>query len=406
MRGDRVGRATVQYWPTKKRDREAEVHSEFSAYRDYTAVAELEALTPSTEYAYRLQTDGCEPGPEYSFTTLPPEGRPGRIRFVTAGDINGGSVPGFDDIAEVTPDFVLMVGDNVYADGFGMSADVYRERYLKVWQGSQFQALFSHVAAFATWDDHELVDNYWDGKNDAVYDFASKLYDDFQGSRNPEPLVPGERYYAFHAADIGFFVLDTRTHRSPNKEPDSADKSMLGGPQKAALLAWLANDRSRVHILLSSVLMSPFSTTGNDSWTAFAIERDEILEAIAVNRPENLFVVSGDQHWSAVIRLDHDSAVPYTVYEFQATPLAFAERGAPDTTSDAVLALDNNHRVFGVFDVDTLANPPQLHYSLCVVGTACDPHQEPYPSVRDGATTVPYSVHFEGTADGFRLLNE
>ena len=85
----------------------------------------LDRLRAATSYTYSLATkrahEPCattvtEP---MRFRTLPARGQPARIRFAVAADVTGSDVPGFADIQATDPDFVLMIGDNVYADGYG-----------------------------------------------------------------------------------------------------------------------------------------------------------------------------------------------------------------------------------------------------------------------------------------------
>jgi phosphodiesterase/alkaline phosphatase D-like protein len=403
-RADRAGAFFVLVWREDTPERVRTIEGPRFVADDGVSVALIDQLEPDTRYGYQLQHGECTCPTSYSFETLPARGSPARIRFATAGDVEGPDVPGFADIAAVDPSFVLMVGDNVYADGFGMDEEAYRRRYDAVWGGAQFRELFARRPTFMIWDDHELVDNYWIGKNDTVYELGRRLYQEYQGSHNPDPLVEGELYYTFEAADVGFFVLDTRSHRSRNGDPDGPDKSMLGSEQKQRLLSWLAANEYRVHVILSSVLMSDFSTTGNDSWSGFRDEREEILAAIATAETNHVIVISGDQHWSAILRLDRGEP-PYSIYEFQATPLGFEERGAPLDVDDRVLALDNTHQVFSVFDIDTRTDLPTIDYTLCAVGQACQPHDEPGPVTGGSVTTVPYSVGFEGRDRGFELVS-
>jgi alkaline phosphatase D len=399
----------VRYWPAGQPGEAQLAHAiELSMDHDFTGSLQLVGLEADSNYEYAVQLEPknstCVTTPSKSsvrrFRTLP---QTGRIRFVTAGDVDGSDVPGFGDIAKVNPAFVVMLGDSVYADGFGDTFEAYQKRYWSVWSGKQFEDLFSTVAAFRILDDHEIVDNYWNGKNDAVYRFARSLYDDYQGSMNPEPLVNGELFYTFAAGDVSFFVLDTRTHRSPNDAPDGPNKSMLGAQQKQALKDWLANDHGRVHVIISTVLVSRFSTTGDDSWISFLIERNEILAAIHDMDTPNVMVISGDQHWSAVLRTDYGTPSAYSIYEFQTTPLAFSERGAPTGPDSTVTALDNTHRVFGVFDLDTRVDPPTVDFTLCAVGAPCSPGQEPLPATRGATTNVPYHLQLKGGAHGFHM---
>jgi alkaline phosphatase D len=389
--------------------------------RDHIGVAQLAALQAATTYRYSLETkragEPCattitEP---MSFRTLPARGQPARVRFVVAADVSGADVPGFADIEAVAPDFVLLIGDNVYADLYGWvpgdlagSFGLARKAYQETWGSPQFRALFSRVPAFMMWDDHEITENYWSGKNDLRYEVGRTLFDLYQGSHNPDPIHAGELYYSFRAGDIGFFVLDLRTHRDGNMAANDAGKSMLGAAQHQAFEEWLASDDSRVHVIVSSVIVSDFRTTGADPWRAFSAERDALLAVLAEHKTANTFIVSGDQHWSAVLKLSPGGELePYSLYEFQATPLASGERPVPAEPDERVLALDNKHLVFGVFDVDTRTDPPLLDFTMCAVGGPCAPHREPPPSTvaRDQAT-LPYSLFFSGSDRGFVLRAE
>lgn len=394
----------VVFWPAGRFElRRCGVSAATDTALDFTGVVELAGLNASSEYAYVVYLGDEAATGELSFRTLPPADQPGRIRFAFGADVDGGDVPGFTDIEAVDPDFVIMLGDNVYADGADRTYAGYRGRYQYVWSGEQFQQLFARVPSFAIWDDHELVNNYWFGKNDEVYAFGRRLFNAYQGGRNPAPQHAGDLYYSFRAGEVGFFVLDTRSHRSANDEPDTADKSMLGAEQKRALADWLEEDASKIHVIVSSVLMHRFTTTGNDSWQGFTAERTEILGIIAELSTRNAMVISGDQHWSAVLSIEHGDQERYKLYEFQATPLGFTERGAPASIDETVIALDNTHQVFGVFDVDTSVEPPALDYTLCAVGSPCSPGMEP-PPPRSGLATIPYALRFEGGPRGLRLV--
>jgi len=413
---------SVRLWPA---DSEAEMRCSapvpFAKDEDGTAVASLEGLEPSTAYVYRLEligegeSCGTAASSAKTFRTLPKAGSPARVRFAVGADVQGSDIPGFTGIAATKPDFVLMIGDNVYADAdghvagdFSASWKRYRKLYQKVWGGAQFRQLFSRTPVFMTWDDHEIMENYWKGKDELRYGVARSLFDSYQANHNPNPIHPGELYYSFQAGDIGFFVLDVRTHRDSNEGKQRTDptKTMLGAAQRKALEDWLANDPSRVRVIVSAVIFSTVRTTGADSWRAFEVERLALLAAIAAHGEKATIILSGDQHWSAVLRNTVDKPARYTVYEFQTTPLGSGLRPAPEKVNDSVLALDNTHRVFGLFDIDTRSDPPRLDFTLCAVGEPCNPHNEPPPRSIDPQTaTVPYSLSFV-TSDGGFVLQE
>jgi hypothetical protein len=133
---------------------------------------------------------------------------------------------------------------------------------------------------------------------------------------------------------------------------------------------------------------------------------DRWLDVITAHATANTFIVSGDQHWSAILRLVYGELLPYVLYEFQTTPLAARVHRVSAQADETVLALDDEHRVFGVFDVDTRVDPPHLEFTLCAVGQACAPHAEPVPVPPVAGTTVPYSVRFVGGPRGVSLASE
>jgi hypothetical protein len=50
-------------------------------------------------------------------------------------------------------------------------------------------------------------------------------------------------FWTYRYGDAAFFMLDTRRYRSPNKQVDDENKTMLGEEQKAVFLDWLASVR-------------------------------------------------------------------------------------------------------------------------------------------------------------------
>ena len=404
-----AGRAqlAVEYWAQARPD---EVFTSTSATLaragDFSGVVTIAGLEPLTRYGYRvlLTPDSCPEeaaavtAAEATFRTLPAVGAPSSVRFIVAADVGGPDVPAFQQMHELGPDFVLMTGDNVYAGGGDRTLEAYRAEYRRVWGGTQFRELFSHVPVFMIWDDHEIVNDYWRGKNDDVYAVARQAYDEYQGSHNPDPVHAGELYYTFAAGQTEVFVLDARTHRSRNNDPDAAGKTMLGSEQKAALEAWAVSSQALVKVIVSSVSFSDFGMTRNDSWKGFRSEREELFAFFSENDVGPVVLITGDQHWSAVFRYEvaSEQGTPYVLYEFMPTPLAFEVGSASTESSVEILARDDDHLVFGVVDIDTSVDVPRIDFTLCAVDETCEPHEHATPATAfDGEgeeETVPFTV--------------
>ncbi len=328
---------------------------------DFTGTVNLTGLDPATEYNYRVLLNGAETFAG-SFTTLPQTGVPGQIRFAYGADFNVGHQPFnvFDPIIALQPDFMIMGGDQVYADSSPDTKSGFEGFYKDNWSDVKMRAAQQQIPMLTMWDDHEITNN-WSSGQTGRYVNARIVFDEYQGSTNPDPAVPGEIYYSYSAGEVDFFVLDTRSYRSSNGMADGPTKTMLGAIQKTALLNWLDNSQGKFKFIVSSVPFNQWSTTGSDSWyVGFNNERSQIFDHIRYEGIGGVVLISGDQHWSGAFKLD--AAPPYSFYEFQPTPGGIGNRGEPTTTDPQVLYKNDDYKGFGMFTVDTSVEPATLHY--------------------------------------------
>ena len=135
---------------------------------DYTGVINFANLTPDTHYA----------GATASFRTLPtaPSNLP--LAFI-AGSCTmltrtvATTLPGLSSISAHNPQFVLFLGDLIYADvphvSAGLDADLhlYRAMYRATLADPHFAALSQSTSMYYMVDDHELINDY-NGYNDTV----------------------------------------------------------------------------------------------------------------------------------------------------------------------------------------------------------------------------------------------
>lgn len=211
------------------------------------------------------------------------------------------------------------------------------------------------------WDDHDIEDN-WQYGTSLPYPYARGAFDLYVGAHNPAPRVPGEASFAFEAGDAAFYLLDVRSHRNNNSNPDGPSKTMLGGALKADLKAWLLATPARFKFLISPVMWSNHGTTGNDSWFGFQTERQEILDFIRANHICGVVLLSGDQHWSGVMRLDQ--APPYQLYELSPTPLGNSIRTKTTDTGSDILFKDDSSQVYGFVTADSTATPARVTFEI------------------------------------------
>ena len=253
--------------------------------------------------------------------------------------------------------FVLMIGDQIYADmlnrhipiGLADTFEEFQDRYHKAFGSRHMRHLLRRVPTYMILDDHEIEDNWTQdrikcSKKRKVYNYAINAYRSYQWIHSPRTY--GERlFYEFECGGYPFFVLDTRTQRFMEPADDSdldgdnplEDNHLLGRPslsgkeepsQLEFLLAWLKEQQQQrgdapKFIGTSSVFApSPMSArTGrnnrrkrikgmesSDSWPAFPETRRAILDTIIANNIQNVVFLAGDIHCSNVAEISFDGS--------------------------------------------------------------------------------------------------
>ncbi len=374
IRGSQPAPWRVELWPSAAPSQvQTQTGPALAQASDFTGRVVASGLTPDTAYSYRVVFDG-DVGATTSFRTLPAAGSASQIRFLFAADFHVNLKPFsiFETMAGLAPDFIIMGGDNIYADSPNTVPDTpegYFGRYRATFGDGRLSDALASTPVFMTWDDHEIINDFYPTKSPR-YPSARAGFDAYQAVHNPAPAVAGELYYAFQAGPADFFVLDTRTHRDANTEPDGPTKTMLGLTQRQALLSWLDTSTATFKVIVSSVPFSDWSTTKSDSWNGFdnagknfSSERALIFNHIDTNDISGVLLVSGDQHWSGVFQ---HTAGSTTLHEFMPTPAAIGNRALPAgiTTAPDVLHASDSHRVFGRFDLDDSGASPTAHFRL------------------------------------------
>jgi alkaline phosphatase D len=230
----------------------------------------------------------------------------------------GGGFEIFDAIAAKHPDLMVWMGDNLYfqhadeLDPQSMAARYRRQRGFGPLQG-----LLTATAHVATWDDHDY------GPNDANVSYTMKgdslaLFKRYWA--NPSYGLPDAAgvFGRVRYGDVDIFLLDDRWYRSANDLLDGPDKTMFG----AAQLAWLRNalvySRAPVKLVVNG---SQLWNRANrfEGWNRFAVEQHAFRDWLLAQRIEGLVFLSGDRHFSELLRVDRVGAYP--LYEFTSSPL-------------------------------------------------------------------------------------
>jgi alkaline phosphatase D len=251
----------------------------------------------------------------------------------------------FQAMSERKPDFFLFVGDTVYADrrctgravvpGSDFIASTLAEFHAKHRYNRAdrvLQRFFRRTPVFATWDDHEVRNNFAGGA-DGLMPLGRQAFLDYW----PIDAPPGEPARLYRSVRWGrhveIFMLDTRQYRSANATRDGESKTMLGPEQLGWLLTRVPASDATWKLIVSTVPLGVFTGgAASDSWSSanvfgfprrgngFVRERDAILAALRDRGVRNLVFLSGDVHHAELIR--HAPYGDWSFHEFIAGPLA------------------------------------------------------------------------------------
>jgi len=308
--------------------------------------------------------------------TAPPAGdAAARLRFAFAScqHYEQGWFSAYRHIVADTPDLVAFLGDYIYESSWGTNhvrkhgspaprtLEEYRARYALYKADPDLQAGHAACPWIATWDDHEVVNDYageHQGSEAAGRSFAARrtaayraYYEHMPLPASMRPGPNGMRIYT--QLDWGglasFFVLDDRQYRAFQacRQPGSRGspvvevgecaelgdpaRTMLGLVQEQWLEGALAGSKARWNLLTQQTPMAQFDQqpgpgrrAWTDGWDGYPAARQRILEFLHLKRIQNPVVIGGDVHAFNVndLKLDFDDpASPTVASEFVGTSI-------------------------------------------------------------------------------------
>ena len=397
IRADRAAPWHVTVWPDKqaKKKRVLDGPAPIQEH-DFTATLRVTELTPSTKYNYQVELGEGKAAvklPAKTFHTSAALGTAGKLRIAFGSAIGSdGELGIFTQINDVKPDLLMLIGDQIYGDALKANFGAYANKYEHNWGITQLNELMQWVPTYVMWDDHDIKDKYYANSSTKRYVPARLAYDLYAQSFNPPPLQENELHYQFFVGDVSFFVLDVRSHRANPKLEDGPLKTMLGQTQKDDLARFLKCGPGKIKVIVTPVMFSKYAG-GGDSWSTYKAERDQLIAFLEHEKVDNVIMLSGDQHWTAVVRHDHKKT---RFYEFEATPLTKGVgKASTDDTKD-ILARDDDNNVFGVVDIDTTVTPATIAFTACASGKPCKPGEEKAPTtgldVQGDQENVPFTI--------------
>lgn len=359
-----------------------------SETRDHTAQVELKGLPADSVVSVAarfedLRTGAMSEPATARFRTAPASLRD--VQLVWSADLGGqgwGSDPErggyriFDTMRQRDPDFFLLVGDRIYADGplapevvlpdgsiwhnrtseatshVAETVDDFRGWYRYHQQDAAWRRFCAEVPLVGQWDDHEVVDNQAPGawlqdERYSVRDVDTLMLRGRQAWGEYTPMRPfpfdWARMYRHlsYGPLLDLFVLDGRSYRYENNanvqlypQPTSA---WLGREQLDWLKRSLLRSRGTWKVIstaqpLSMLIWHDWSTrTGFDGVAngpgeplGREHELDDLLRFLWKHDLRNVVFLSADVHFTAAVRFDPARASQrrfHPFWEFVTGPL-------------------------------------------------------------------------------------
>ena len=228
------------------------------------------------------------------------------------------------------PDCLLLMGDQVYLDPTAGLLDPTEkdERYVKPyyrWLTQRYvRSVLRRVPAYMMLDDHE-IHNDWalpvEGPPGEDYHQGTAAYSKFQRGTDQPLLTPTDGqdmtarpalWFSFSENGFDFFMLDTRSERSPRNASNLASVEIIHEEQLQDLLEWLEqrkdNDAPKFIVspsmLLPRRLRSQMKLGGlhSDAWDGYPASLQRVLACIAKHHIQRVVFLSGDEHLSCIAR--------------------------------------------------------------------------------------------------------
>ncbi|HET7266938.1 MAG TPA: alkaline phosphatase D family protein [Oleiagrimonas sp.] len=339
---------------------------------DYVVKFTLDGLEPGTKYYYcpwvnEKPAKYLETLPTFSFCTAPEAGRAARFRIGFGSCARWQEYPVqpiWTSLRLWEPDLFFWLGDNVYADTLERSilSDFYKIQR-KV---PEFQPFGRTVPQLAIWDDHDFGLNN-QNRTSPVREDSYDIFRRFWANPSYGTAETKGVFFHYTYGGVDFFFLDTRYHRMPNAKPDGPEKTMLGKGQKAWLKEKLLASKAPFKVVISGSgwTYNP-KAFGEDTWTSFRHERDEIFNFIRDEGVSGVILMSGDVHRAEANCIPWSEEAGYDLFEMVSSGLAQGT-GMPDPVEVPEVRLrepfTGGHNA-GIIDFDMTADDPVVRFNV------------------------------------------
>ncbi|MBN1529207.1 MAG: alkaline phosphatase D family protein [Thermoleophilaceae bacterium] len=304
------------------------------------AKARVTGLRPYEEYYYRFATRDEESPIGRFRTALPPDSNhPVRFAFFSCQDFTFGYFNAHALLAKEDLDFVVCLGDYIYAEdyypvgptggvrddtvGTAETLDQYRSKYALYRTDPNLRRVHARFPMINIWDDHEVQDNYAGGAgptgglDPALHYSDARKRAGYQAFFESLPTYGAKRGSTriYRAARFGrnvdLVLCDSRMYRDDQPCGDPVvgpacpeleqPRKYLGRSQMKFVKERLASSDAAWKVVANQLMIMRTYYPGGDiinfdSWMGYPTERKELVGHIRNKKIKDVVFVTGDIH--------------------------------------------------------------------------------------------------------------
>jgi alkaline phosphatase D len=341
----------------------------------------LDELASDTEYNY-IVFDGKQKIAEGCFRTVPASHETSlfKLAFGSCFHKIGVHNPNIiNQILKRKPHAMALLGD-IAVDDRENQINLHRADYLLRDASIPWQRLAANVPLYATWDDHDYLNNDLSGIPEG---FSEEDRDRLravwsQNWNNPDNIKEGI-YFNTRIGPVELIMLDTRSCREIENRENYG--SYLGMEQQEWLIATLKESTAPFKVISSGTMWSDYISNGKDSWGTWdTLARNEVFQLIEKEKISGVLLISGDRHGARAFKIPVSSE--FSLCEFEAASLG----GVPGPNA---MAKDSKNQLFGYegeglvafgeFTFDMRVKEPIVSFRLIdQLGIVLEEHILPY----------------------------
>jgi alkaline phosphatase D len=316
------------------------------AASNHAVKARVTGLKAHEQYYYRFASKSADSPVGRFRTALPADSQEDvKFAFFSCQDYSHGYYNALDAMADGDYDFVVCLGDYIYAETYhsvkggtavrddkigrenpqnpsivreAVTLADYRAKYQLYRTDPLLRAVHSKFPMVMLWDDHEVQDNYVgkpaDGglPPDKHFSLARKKAGRQAFFENMPAFAGGTKLYRSlrFGSNVELVVMDQRTYRD-NQPCDDAvvapcadynqPRDFLGATQMSWVKDKLKQSTAKWKVMANEVTVMPTRVLGGanytyDNWEGYPQEREELLTYLRDQQIKDVVFVTGDIH--------------------------------------------------------------------------------------------------------------